>query len=45
MARDFVSDFLLKSAGILCVCQGFYKEKLEQKIRHQPKAFFIIVPK
>jgi len=37
MARDFDSNFVLKTAGILYVFQGFYKQKLGQKIRQLPK--------
>jgi len=37
MARDFDANFVLKTAGILYVFQGFYKQKLGQKIRQLPK--------
>ena len=33
IARDHAPDHVLKTAGILYVFQGFYKQKLEQKIR------------
>jgi hypothetical protein len=42
--RDFASDFVLKAAGILYVFQGFYKQKLEQKIGHFAEREFLDVP-
>ena len=44
MPRDFVSNFVLKIAGILDVFQDFYKQKLEQKIGHFAKREFLEVP-
>jgi hypothetical protein len=38
MAKDFVSDFVFKTAGILYVFQGFDKQKLGQKNRQMPMA-------
>jgi hypothetical protein len=43
--RDFVSDFVLKTEGILDVFQGFYKQKLERKSGHFAKREFLEVPK
>jgi hypothetical protein len=36
-AQDFFSNFVLKTAGILCVFQGFQKQKLGKKIRPEHK--------
>lgn len=44
MARDFSSDFVFKTAGILDVFQGFYKHKLEQKNGHFAEREFLEVP-
>ena len=38
--RDFGSNFVLKIAGILCVLQYFYKQKLGQKVGHFAKSEF-----
>ena len=44
MAKDFVSDFVFKTAGILYVFQGFDKQKLGQKIRQMPMAIDSEIP-
>ena len=44
MARDFDSNFVLKTAGILYVFQGFYKQKLGRKIRQLPKTIESVFP-
>jgi len=44
MARDFDANFVLKTAGILYVFQGFYKQKLGQKIRQLPKTISSVFP-
>ena len=44
MPKDFVSNFVLKIAGILDVFQDFYKQKLGQKIGHFAKREFLEVP-
>jgi hypothetical protein len=43
-AKDFFSNFALKTAGILCVFQGFYKQKLGKKIRPEHKKEFLDAP-
>ena len=43
-ARDFDSNFVLKTEGILDVFQDFYKQKLEQKNRPRRKKEFLEVP-
>ena len=44
MARDFSSDFVFKTAGILDVFQGFYKQKLGKKICQMPMAIYSEIP-
>ena len=44
MARDFSSDFVFKTAGILDVFQGFDKQKLGEKIRQMPMAIYSEIP-
>ena len=44
MARDFSSDFMFKTAGILDVFQGFDKQKLGEKIRQMPMAIYSEIP-
>ena len=44
MPREFVSNFVLKIAGILDVFQDFYKQKFKQKIGHFAKREFLEVP-
>ena len=43
-AKDFFSNFVLKTAGILCVFQGFYKQKLGKKIRPEREKELLEVP-
>jgi hypothetical protein len=42
-AKDFFSNSALKTAGILCVFQGFHKQKLGKKIRPERKRQFLEV--
>ena len=44
MARDFSSDFVLNTAGILDVFQGFDKQKLGEKIRRMPMTIDSEIP-
>ena len=44
MARDFSSDFVFKTAGILDVFQGFDKQKLGEKIHQMPMAIYSEIP-
>ena len=43
-AKDFFSNFALETAGILCVFQGFHKQKLGKKIRPVHKKELLVVP-
>ena len=43
-AKDFFSNFVLKTAGILYVFQGFHKQKLRKKIRPKRKKELLEVP-
>ena len=44
MPRNFASNYVVKTAGILDVFQGFYKHKLEQKNGHFAEREFLEVP-
>ncbi len=44
-AKDFFSNFVLKTAGILCVFQGFHKQKLGKKICPERKKELLELPR
>jgi hypothetical protein len=43
-AEKFCHKFCVKTAGILCVFQGFFKQKLGRKGRHSAGREFLEVP-